>query len=87
MTEPMEVLYTYAQEHTVHALLAQESGYTDAKLHAEKQVVKLRNLLPHSMIEEYLDKLLDEQTMCEFYRERALFRAGFSLAVELMQTL
>ena len=60
MTEPMEILYTYAQEHIVHALL-----------------------LPSAL--EHLDNLLDEQHLVDFYREQSMFRAGFSLAVELMR--
>ena len=53
MTEPMEMLYTYAQEGSVGL--------------------------------EHLDALLEEQSQCDFYRGQALFRAGFSLAVELMR--
>lgn len=86
MTEPMEILYTYAQEHIVNALLERESYYKDAKLHAEKQETKLRSVLSLSAV-EYLNKLLEEQKLCDFYRGQALFRAGFSLAVELMQAL
>lgn len=84
MTEPMKILYTYAQEQIMHALLVQESGYRDAMLHAEKQEAKLRTMLIHSA-QEHLDKLLDEQHQLDFYRGQALFRTGFSLAVELMR--
>lgn len=84
MTEPMEVLYTYAQEHIVYALLEQESGYKNAMLYAKKQEAKLRDKLIFGSV-EHLDKLLEEQKLCDFYRGQALFRAGFSLAVELMR--
>lgn len=85
MTEPMETLYLYANEHTVPALLELESGYADAVLHAGKQEAKLRAMLLASATER-LDDLLDEQRQIDFYRGQALFRAGFSLAVELMRT-
>lgn len=84
MTEPMQVLYTYAQEHIVHALLERESDYKDAELHAEKEEGKLRAMLLPSA-PEHLDNLLDEQHLLDFYREQSMFRAGFSLAVELMR--
>ena len=84
MTEPMEVLYSYAQEYVVHALLAREPEYQDALLHAEKEEGKLRAMLLPSAL-EHLDNLLDEQHLLDFYREQSMFRAGFSLAVELMR--
>lgn len=84
MTEPMEVLYTYAQERIMHALLVREPEYQDALLHAEKEEGKLRAMLLPTTL-EHLDNLLDEQHLLDFYREQAMFRAGFSLAVELMR--
>lgn len=84
MTEPMEMLYTYAQEHMLYALLARESGYKDAMLHADRQEKQIRALMG-SVGLEHLDALLEEQSQCDFYRGQALFRAGFSLAVELMR--
>ena len=85
MTEPMETLYLYANDHTVPALLELESGYADAELHAGRQEAKLRAMLLASATER-LDDLLDEQRQIDFYRGQALFRAAFSLAVELMRT-
>ena len=84
MTEPMEVLYAYAQEHMLYALLARESGYRDAMLHAGRQEKQIRTLMDGIGL-EHLDAMLEEQKLCDFYRGQALFRAGFSLAVELMR--
>lgn len=86
MTEPMEVLYAYAQEHMLYALLAGESGYKDAMLHADRQEKQIRALMG-SVGQKHLDALLEEQSQCGFYRGQALFRAGFSLAVELIRAL
>ena len=84
MTEPIQVLYTYAQEHILYALLAQEPEYKGASLHADRREAQLRTMLDGSA-QKRLDAMLEEQKLCDFYRGQALFRAGFSLAVELMR--
>lgn len=84
MTKPMQLLYTYAQENMIHALLAREPEYRDALLHAERRENQVRALLDSSAL-EHLEALLDEQSQCDFYRGQALFCAGFALAAELMR--
>ena len=70
MTEPMEALFLYAQENMLCALLAREPKYADALRHADSREKRLRTLL-------------DEQGLCDLYREQAQFCAGFRLALEL----
>ncbi len=82
MTDAMEVLFNYAQEHTVRPLLNQEHGYAAARLCADQQIRRLRLLLAKEAW-EYLSELLDQQNQLIFFHERALFHAGFRLSMEL----
>lgn len=81
MTDAMEVLFSYAQDYLLHSILDREPDYADALRHADQQEQSLRSLLGKE--EERLDALLDEQSSLDFHRERAMFRAGFQLAMEL----
>lgn len=82
MTEPMEVLYLYAQEHMIRALLAREPKYADALRHADSREEQVRALLD-APGREHLTALMDMQSQCDLYREQAQFSAGFRLALEL----
>lgn len=82
MTEPMESLFLYAQENMLCALLAREPKYTDALRHADSREEHLRALLDGPG-REHLEALLEEQGLCDLYREQAQFSAGFRLALEL----
>lgn len=82
MTEPMEVLYTYAQEHMLHALLAREPAFAAARHHADRQEEHLRALLD-GPAQKHLTALLEEQDQRDFYWGQAQFSAGFRLALEL----
>ena len=82
MTEPMQVLYQYAQENMIRALLALEPDYTDALRHADSREKQLRALLDEPG-RKHLTALLDEQSQRDFYWGQAQFCAGFRLALEL----
>ena len=82
MTDVMEALFQYAQEHMIHALLYQEREYASVRLCAEKQEEAFLALLDETAQKRY-DILRDEQNLLSTYYERALFRAGFRLAMEL----
>ena len=82
MTDIMETLFQYAQEHMVCALLSQEREYASVRLCAEKQEKAFLTLLDDTAQERY-GHLQKEQDLLSTLYERALFRAGFRLAMEL----
>lgn len=82
MTELMETLYTYAQEHGMAAVLVQDAEYEQCGRCARAQEDKLRAALTPDESAN-LKALLDERDLQLFIRERAAFRAGFRLALEL----
>lgn len=84
MTEPLQILYRYAQEHMVLPLLRQEPDYERTSRCVEEQEEKFRAQL-NKEVAQNLEKLLEEQVRLSFLQEQALFCAGFTLAVELMR--
>lgn len=82
MTDLMESLFTYAQEKLIRSLLNQESEYIPACHNADRQEEILRALLGKDA-ETHLDKLIREQELLLFMQERAMFRAGFQIAMGL----
>ena len=82
MTEPMEVLYQYAQEHMVLSLLRQEREYGCISRCVEEREEQLRALLEVEA-GQCLEKLLKEQLRLASLQEQALFQSGFRLALEL----
>ena len=82
MIDPIQVLYTYAQEQMVSALLAREEGYARAQQRGEEN----KRVLLAIVGEEYgerLESMEDEQNELFYFYGRALFRAGFQVALEL----
>ena len=82
MNDVMEALFQYAQEHMIHALLYQEREYAGVRLCAEKQEEAFLTLLDDAAQKRY-DAMRDEQNLLSTFYERALFQAGFQLAIEL----
>ena len=82
MTDIMEVLFQYADEQMLCSLLNQESEYANTRLCVEKQEKAFLALLDETTQKRY-DTLRDEQNLLSTFYERALFRAGFRLAMEL----
>lgn len=84
MSDAMEVLYSYAQDYMACPLLAKEPEYSEILRCADKQEEQFCALLDDAA-QERLEALLDERNLLAFHREQAMFRAGFSLALELMR--
>lgn len=82
MTDAMEALFNYAQEHMVTSLLRQEQEYASVRRCVEKQQESFFASLSGSAQERF-DNLLDEQNLLSALYGRAMFRAGFQLAMEL----
>lgn len=82
MTELMEALYVYAQEHGMAAFLVQEPEYEQCERYALEREEKLRAALKPDDAAD-LKALLDERDLQRFIRERAAFSAGFRMALEL----
>lgn len=85
MTDLMEALFVYAQEHSVAPLLAEEGAYRSSICCAERQEEQLRAALDEQTSAR-LDALLREQDLARWIEERAAFRAGFRLALELARS-
>lgn len=84
MTDAMQVLYQYAEEHLVHPLMEQNPEYSSTRFGVEKQEETLRALLDDEATELF-NKLLDERNRLDFIYEEALFRSGFQVALELLR--
>ena len=82
MSAAMEVLFQYADEQMLYSLLNQEPEYAGSRLCVEKQEEAFLALLDDTAHERY-DVLRDEQNLLSTFYERAMFRAGFRLAMEL----
>ena len=82
MTELMEVLYNYAQRQLLPSYLCLDPFYAESDLCAARQTEAVRAALTEQG-QVHLKKLLDELELVQAARDRAAFRAGFSLALEL----
>ena len=82
MTALMEILFSYAQDHEIEALLAQDDEYKESARCTQKQEARLRASLDAAS-EGILNEFLDEQKLLQFKEEEAHFRAGFRMALEL----
>lgn len=82
MTDLMETLYTYAQNHGIAAFLAQDAEYERCVQCAQAQESNLRATLGADE-RVRLKALLDERDLQLFIQSRAAFSAGFRLALEL----
>lgn len=84
MTDPIDILCSYAGDHMLRGLLDREPEYDNVRHCAERQEKVLRGLL-HGEGEERLESLLEERKLMSYYEGQALFRAGFQAALELMR--
>ena len=82
MTDLIDVLYSYAQDYVVRGLLDREPEYAEVCRCANRQEQALRELVGKES-EEHLADLLEEQRLMTFLEKRALFLAGFQIALEL----
>lgn len=84
MTDAMEVLYQYAEEHMVRPFMAQDPKYSNIRFYVEKQEEDFRALFNDNMTKLF-EKLLAERNQLDFIYEQALFRSGFQVALELLR--
>lgn len=82
MTDAMEALFRYAQERRIHPLLDTEPEFSQVVLCLERQGKSFRALLDEET-ETRFDQFLSEQALLDLFNERAAFRAGFQIALEL----
>lgn len=82
MTDAMDALFLYAQEHLIRSLLDTEPEFDNVVSCLERQDKSFRALLDQAT-EERFDKFLSEQALLDLFNERAAFRAGFQIAMEL----
>lgn len=82
MTDAMDALFLYAQERLMRALLEEEPEFHSVASCLEQQDSSFRALLDGET-ERRFQKFLDEQALFNLFNERAAFRAGFQLAIEL----
>ena len=82
MSNLMDVLHAYAQDHEIEVMLRQDDSYMESVRCIRKQETRLRALLDEAS-EGVLNEFLDEQKLLQFKEEEAHFRAGFRMAVEL----
>ncbi len=82
MTNAMEALFLYAQERMVRPLLDEEPEFYSVISCLERQESSLRALLDEET-ERRFQQFLEEQALFDLLNERAVFHAGFRLAIEL----
>lgn len=82
MTDAMDALFLYAQEHLIRPLLETEPDFRRTVACVERQDKSFRALLDKAA-EERFDKFLSEQALLDLLTERAAFRAGFRTALAL----
>ena len=82
MTDAMDTLFLYAQEHRIRPLLDEEPEFYNVVTCMERQDKSFRALLDEET-ETRFDKFLSEQALLDLFSERAAFRAGFQIAMEL----
>lgn len=82
MTDAMDALFLYAQEHRIRPLLDTEPEFSQVVLCLERQDKSFRALLDKET-ETCFEKFLSEQALLDLFNERAAFRAGFQIALEL----
>lgn len=82
MTDAMEALFRYAQERRIRLLLDTEPEFSQVVLCLERQDKSFRALLDEET-ETRFEKFLSEQALLDLFNERAAFRAGFQIALEL----
>ena len=78
----MEILYPYAQDHEIEALLVQNDEYKECIRCMQKQETRLRALLDEAS-EGVLNDFLEGQKLLQLIEEETCFRAGFRMALEL----
>ena len=84
MTDPIDALYAYAQEHVMPGLLAQENEYENALRCVERRKRAVRALLDEKNAQQFKD-LLGENDLLAFFQGKASFRAGVQVGAALLR--
>lgn len=82
MTDLLDVLCEYAEDRMLRGLLDREPEYANVCHCADRQERTLLEVLGEED-KERLEGLLEERRLLEFFYGKALFRAGFQIAMEL----
>lgn len=82
MPDPLEILYDYAQQNLLPAYLRLDPFYTESDHCAQRQTERVCAALTEQG-KTHFAALLDELEQVQAARDRAAFRAGFRLALEL----
>lgn len=82
MTDLMKILYSYAQDHEIEALLAQNDEYKENERCTQSQEKRLRAVLDDTGT-DILNEFLEEQRLLQFVEEEICFYAGFRTALAL----
>lgn len=82
MTDLIDMLYSFAQDHEIEALLIRNDQYQESVRCTRRQESRLRAALDERAI-NILDDFLEEQKLLQFMQEKTCFRAGFRMALEL----
>ena len=82
MSDAMEVLFSYAQDWLKPPLLLCVPEYSEAKRCAAEQEKRLLPILDDEA-EKCFKNFMKEQELFLFLENRAMFQAGFRLAMEL----
>ena len=82
MSDLMDVLYSFAQDHEIEALLAQDDKYQESVRCTRGQEGRLRAVLDETTA-NVLNDFLEEQKLLQFMQEEICFRVGFRMALEL----
>ena len=82
MTHAMEVLFSHAQDWLEPPLLLSEPEYANVQRCVKEQEKRLCAML-NEEAKECFKNFLKEQELLIFFENRAMFQAGFRLAMEL----
>lgn len=82
MTDLMDILYSFAQDHEMKALLVKDDEYQESVRCTQGQEGRLRAVLDETAA-HILNDFLEEQKLLQFVQEEVCFRAGFRMALEL----
>ena len=82
MTDLMDILYSFAQDHEIEALLVKDDKYQESVRCTRGQEDGLRAVLDETAA-NILDDFLEEQRLLQFVQEEVCFWAGFRMALEL----
>ena len=82
MTELMRILYDYASSYRLAGSMEDCEQYNESDKSAERSLKALQDALNEQELKK-LQNYLDEQMTVQSLEREAIFRAGFSIGLEL----